>query len=124
MFTEIKIKTYANLLGLTSNELDQYTKRLASYFQTQKVISKNVIINSLFILQQMHDEKNLNQAETIKYRTKNLTVIKYSEEIVALYKNGAGTAKILNHLKLNHRVTISKSALDRFILANDIKRSA
>jgi hypothetical protein len=124
MFSEIKIKTYANLLGLTSNELDQYVKRLASYFQTHKQLSKNVIINSLFILQQMHDEKNRTEAEKIKYKTKNLTIIKYSEEIVRLYKEeNLGTAKIVNHLKLNHRVTISKSALDRFITANDIKRS-
>jgi tRNA-dihydrouridine synthase len=123
MFTETKIKTYANLLGFSPNELGQYAKRMASYFQTQKVISKNVIINSLFILQQMHDEKNRNEAEKIKYKTKNLAIIKYLDEIVALYKNGTGTAKIVNHLKFNHRVTISKSALDRFITANDIKRS-
>jgi hypothetical protein len=122
MFSEIKIKTYANLLGLTSNELDQYVKRLASYFQTHKQLSKNIIINSLFILQQMHDEKNRTEAEKIKYKTKNLTVIKYSEKIVELYKGGMGTAKIVNHLKLNHRVTISKSALDRFITVNKIKR--
>jgi hypothetical protein len=122
MFSDIKIKVYANLLGLSPSELDKYAKRLTSYFQTHKQLSKNVIINSFFILQQMHDEKNRTQAETIKYRTKNLTIIKYSEEIVELYKNGAGTAKIVNHLKLNHRITISKSALDRFIVANQIQR--
>jgi hypothetical protein len=122
MFSEIKIKTYANLLGLTPTELDDFMKRYKSYLLTQKVITKSVLINGLFILEKIHAEKWLIAAEEVKLKTKNLTIIKYSEEIVELYKNGMGTAKIVNHLKLNHRVTISKSALDRFITANRIKR--
>ncbi len=122
MFSEIKIKTYSALLGLTPNELDDFMRRYKSYLLTQKVISKSVLINGLFILEKIHTTKWLEEADKIKYRTKNLTIIKYSEEIVELYKSGMGTAKIVNHLKLNHRVTISKSALDRFITANRIKR--
>jgi hypothetical protein len=123
MFSEIKIKTYSSLLGLTPNELDDFMRRYKSYLLSQKEITKNVLINGLFILEKIHTLKWLDEADKIKYRTKNLTIIKYSEEIVELYKNGMGTAKIVNHLKLNHRVTISKSALDRFITANRIKRS-
>lgn len=124
MFSDIKINTYSKLLGFSPSELECFAKRMALYLQTQKVISKNVIINSLFILQKMHDEKNRNEAETIKFKTKNLAIIKYCEEIIRLYKEeNLGTAKIVSHLKLNHRITISKSALDRFITANDIKRS-
>jgi hypothetical protein len=122
MFSEIKINTYANLLGLTPNELDDFMKRYRAYLVGQKEITKNVLINGLFILEKIHTTKWLEEADKIKYRTKNLTIIKYSEEIVALYKSGMGSAKIVNHLKLNHRATISKSALDRFITANRIKR--
>lgn len=122
MFSEIKIKTYSALLGLTPSELDDFMRRYKSYLLTQKVISKSVLINGLFILEKIHTTKWLEEADKVKYRTKNLTIIKYSEEIVELYKSGMGTAKIVNHLKLNHRVTISKSALDRFITANRIKR--
>jgi hypothetical protein len=122
MFSEIKIKTYSALLGLNPQELDEFAKRLSSYLVIQKNITKNVLINGLFILKQIHDEKNRNEAETVKFKTKNLTIIKYSEKIVELYKGGMGTAKIVNHLKLNHRITISKSALDRFITANQIQR--
>jgi hypothetical protein len=122
MFSEIKIKTYSALLGLNPQELDEFAKRLSSYLVIQKNITKNVLINGLFILKKMHEDKNRNEAEKIKYKTKNITIIKYSEKIVELYKGGMGTAKIVNHLKLNHRVTISKSALDRFITANQIKR--
>jgi hypothetical protein len=122
MFSEIKIKTYSALLGLNPQELDEFAKRLSSYLVIQKNITKNVLINGLFILKKMHEDKNRNEAEKIKYKTKNITIIKYSEKIVELYKGGMGTAKIVNHLKLNHRVTISKSALDRFITVNKIKR--
>lgn len=122
MFSEIKIKTYSALIGLTPSELDDFMRRYKSYLLTQKVITKSVLINGLFILEKIHTEKWLIAAEEVKLKTKNLTIIKYSEEIVELYKIGMGTAKIVNHLKLNHRVTISKSALDRFITANRIKR--
>jgi len=122
MFSDIKIKTYANLLGLTPIELDDFMRRYKSYLLTQEEITKNILINGLFILEKIHTAKWLEEADKVRYRTKNLTIIKYSEEIVELYKNGMGTAKIVNHLKLNHRVTISKSALDRFITANRIKR--
>ena len=124
MFSEVKIKTYANLLGLTPTELDDFMKRYRAYLVGQKEITKNVLINGLFILEKIHTVKWLDEADKIKYRTKNLTIIKYSEEIVELYKSGMGTAKIVNHLWISHRVKISKSALDRFVTANKIKRSA
>ncbi|MDO9208728.1 MAG: hypothetical protein Q7T91_10810 [Sulfuricurvum sp.] len=122
MFSEIKIKTYSALIGLTPSELDDFMRRYKSYLLTQKVITKSVLINGLFILEKIHTEKWLIASEKVKLKTKNITIIRYSEEIVELYKIGMGTAKIVNHLKLNHRVTISKSALDRFITANRIKR--
>ncbi|MDP3586440.1 MAG: hypothetical protein Q8R58_00125 [Sulfuricurvum sp.] len=122
MFSEIKIKTYSALLGLTPSELDDFMRRYKSYLLTQKVITKSVLINGLFILEKIHAEKWLIASEKVKLKTKNITIIRYSEKIVELYKSGMGTAKIVNHLKLNHRVTISKSALDRFITANRIKR--
>lgn len=123
MFSEIKIKTYANLLGLTPIELDDFMKRYKAYLLSQKNITHNILLNGLFILEKIHTSKWLLEADKIKYRTKNLTIIRYSEEIIRLYKEeNLGTAKIVSYLKLNHRVTISKSALDRFITANRIKR--
>jgi hypothetical protein len=123
MFSEIKIKTYASLLSLTPKELDDFMRRYKSYLLRQKEITKNVLINGLFILEKIHTSKWLDEADKIKYRTKNLTIIRYTEEIVRLYKEeNLGTAKIVSYLKLNHRVSISKSALDRFVTANRIKR--
>lgn len=123
MFSNHKLRTYANLLGLTIEELEDFAKRYKTYL-ADKELSKNVLINGLFILEKIHAIKWLEEAEKIKYRSKNLIIIKYLSEIVSLYNEGMGTARIVSHLKINHRATISKSALDRFIIANKIKRSA
>jgi len=45
------------------------------------------------------------------------------KEITSLYSQGMGSTKISNHIFLNHKVRLSKSALDRFISSNDIKRA-
>jgi hypothetical protein len=116
------MKSYADLLGISVEELNDFAKRYRTYL-SDKEITKNVLINGLFILEKIHTVKWLDEAEKIKFRTKHVLIIKYSDEIVTLYKEGMGTARIVSHLKINHRVTISKSALDRFILANKIKRS-
>jgi len=123
MFTEQKLKTYSELLNLTVAELDNFAKRYKNYLQSKDKITKNIIINGLFILEEIQTQKWLNEAEQIKYRTKNITILKYMDTIVELYKNkNMGTAKIVEYLQLNHRVKISKSSLDRFISNNNIKR--
>lgn len=123
MFTNTKLKTYADLLGLTVEEIEQFMKRYKNYILSKEELTKNVLINGLFILEEIHTDKWIEEANKIKYRTKNLLILKYMDEIVELYKNGMGTLKIANHIQLNHRAKISKSALDRFIQLNNITRS-
>lgn len=123
MFSNHKLKRYAEMLGLTVAELEEFAVRCKAYL-ADKELTKNLIINSFFILEKIHTVKWLEEADKIRLKTKNIIIIKYSSEIVSLYQQGMGTARIVSHLKMNHRVTISKSALDRFILANKIKRSA
>lgn len=113
MFSDHRLKRYAEMLGLTVAELEEFAVRCKAYL-ADKELTKNLIINSFFILEKIHATKWLEEADKIKY----------SSEIVSLYQQGMGTARIVSHLKINHRVTISKSALDRFILANKIKRGA
>ncbi len=123
MFAETKLKSYSNLLGLSVNELDSFMKRYKNYLMSKDKITKNILINGLFILEEIHGNKWADEANKIKYKTKNLIIIKYLDEILELYSGGMGTTKISNHLKLNHKVVLSKSALDRFISLNRIKRS-
>jgi len=123
MFTEQKLMTYANLLGLTVEELNSFIKRYKNYLLSKNEITKNVLVNGLFILEEIITDKWAEEANKIKYRTKNLIIKKYMEEIIELYKQGIGTIKISNHILLNHKVKISKSSLDRFISSNNITRS-
>jgi hypothetical protein len=122
MFAEAKLKSYAKLLGLNVEELENFMKRYKSYLMSKDKITKNILINGLFILEEIHSDKWANEANKVKYKTKNLIIIKYLNEILELYKSGMGTTKISNHLKLNHKANLSKSALDRFISINKIKR--
>jgi len=122
MFTETKLKNYADLLDLNVEELDTFMKRYKSYILSKNELTKNVLINGLFILEEITTDKWIQEANKVQYRSKNLVIIKYMDEIVELYKKGMGTTKIANHLQLNHRVRISKSALDRFISTNCIIR--
>lgn len=122
MFTEQKLISYGKLLGLTVEELNHFMKRYKSYLLSKDDITKNVLINGLFILEEIITNKWLEEANKIKYRTKNLVILKYMNEITKLYEQGMGTVKISNHIYLNHKVRLSKSALDRFISSNNIKR--
>ena len=123
MFTEQKLSSYGKLLGLTVEELNHFMKRYKNYLLSKDNITKNVLINGLFILEEIITEKWLEEANKIKYQTKNLIILKYMDEITELYEQGIGTVKISNHIFLNHKVRLSKSALDRFISSNNIKRS-
>jgi len=122
MFAETKLKSYSKLLGLSIDELEDFMKRYKNYLMSKDKITKNILINGLFILEEIHSDKWADEANKIKYKTKNLIIIKYLNEILELYKSDMGTTKISNHLKLNHKVNLSKSALDRFIAINKIKR--
>lgn len=122
MFTETKLKNYADLLNLSVEELDIFMKRYKSYILSKNELTKNVLINGLFILEEIQTDKWIQEANKVQYRSKNLIIVKYMDEIVELYKKGMGTTKIANHLQLNHRVRISKSALDRFVSTNCITR--
>jgi hypothetical protein len=122
MFSDNRLKSYADLLGLTVDELNDFMKRYKRYLQSKEKITRNVLINGLFILEELHADKWAIEANKVKYHTKNLIIIKYMDEILELYQQGLGATRIINHLKLNHRVNLSKSALDRFIATNSLKR--
>jgi len=123
MFTEQKLITYANLLGLTVEELNQFMKRYKNYLLSKEEITKNVLLNGFFILEQITTDKWIEEANKKTYKSKNLIIHKYMKEIIELYEQGMGTIKISTHIYLNHKVKISKSSLDRFISSNNIKRS-
>ncbi len=122
MFTEQKLITYSKLLGLTVEELNSFMKRYKNYLLSKEEITKNVLINGLFILEEITTDKWVEEANKKTYKSKNLIIHKYMDEIIELYEQGIGTIKVSNHIYLNHKVKISKSSLDRFISSNGIER--
>ncbi|RLA77899.1 MAG: hypothetical protein DRG78_16380 [Epsilonproteobacteria bacterium] len=123
MFTEQKLITYSNLLGLTVEELNSFMKRYKNYLLSKEEITKNVLINGLFILEEITTDKWAEEANKKIYKSKNLIIHKYMDEIIELYEQGMGSIKISNHIYLMHRIRLSKSSIDRFISSNNIKRS-
>ena len=67
-------------------------------------------------------EMSNQEAKKLKYKTKNIRILKYRDEIIELYKMNNGVVKISNIIKQNHNCSISKSAIERFIKANGITR--
>jgi len=122
MFSDNKKKRYQNLLGLDEMELNQFIKRYTNYLRSKSEITSNILLNGLFILDDIIQEQYKRQALVTKYTSKNLYVSKYKEEIIESYQNGNGYVKISNQLKVNHNVSVSKSTIERFVKQNNIKR--
>lgn len=123
MFSENKKIRYQRLLNLDELEFNQFIKRYTNYLRSKSEITSNIVLNGLFILDDIILEKHKKEALRVKYVSKNKYIVKYSDEIINLYKNGFGYVKISSLLKVNHNVSVSKSSIERFIKANNIKRS-
>ena len=124
MFSDNKKKRYAILLGLGSDDLliSEFIKRYTSYLKSKNEISKNMVLNGFFILDEIIIEIEKKKALELKYGSKNVYIIKYRDEIIKLYKNGFGYVRISNQLYTNHKVKVSKSTIERFIKSNKIVR--
>jgi hypothetical protein len=59
MFTERKLKNYADLLNLSVEEFDTFMKRYKNYILSKNELTKNVLINGLFILEEITTQKLL-----------------------------------------------------------------
>jgi len=122
MFSQNKKIRYQRLLQLDSEELNEFIKRYTNYLRSKSEITSNIVLNGLFVLDDIIIQKHKKEALIIKYISKNNYIIKYSEEIINLYKKGFGYVKISSLLKVNHNVSVSKSSIERFIKANKITR--
>lgn len=123
MFNKTKIKNISKSLNLNEENTTTFIFKQAKFLGTD---AKNVL-NSLIILKQLQEKEIEQKAEELKkkslYKTKNVLISKYMEEIVKLYQEGCGSQKISKHIKENHRTTISKSAIDSFLKINEVVRN-
>ena len=117
-----KDKKISKLLNLNEESYQQFIKRYVYFLRSQKQLNKKSVAAGFFILDEIQKELAKKEAEKLLYKTKNIKILKYREEIVDLYQSGCGVVKISNIIKQNHNCSISKSAIQRFIQANKIKR--
>jgi hypothetical protein len=99
-----------------------FIKRYVYFLRSQKQLNKRSVAAGFFILLEIQNEILKRESEKRLYRTKNIKILKYRDEIVELYQRGSGVVKISNIIKQNHNCSISKSSIQRFIQANNIKR--
>jgi hypothetical protein len=121
-FNNTKVKRLAKNLALTEEQTVSLLFRQAKYLKSER----NLLLSSYIVLDEIKTEVNEKQAQELKeksrYKTKNLIISKYMDVIIKLYQEGTGAINIAKYLKLNHKVTISKSAIDNFIKTNEIQR--
>lgn len=117
-----KSKKYSKLLGIDEDHYKLFIKRYLYFLRSQKHLTKKSVEAGFFILEELQKETAKQEVEKLKYRTKNIKILKYKEEIVDLYKSGCGVVKISKIMKQDHNCSISKSAIERFIKANGITR--
>ena len=122
VFSENRRKKYEKILNLDHEELELFIKRYTHYLKSQKILSKNSVLNGFFILADIRQQKDKTEALKAKYRSKNRYIIRYRDEIIELYKNGLGYVRISKQLEVNHKVKVSKSSIERFIKNNGITR--
>jgi len=122
VFSENRRKKYEKILNLDHEELELFIKRYTHYLKSQKILSKNSVLNGFFILADIRQQKDKIEALKAKYRSKNRYIIRYRDEIIELYKNGLGYVRISKQLEVNHKVKVSKSSIERFIKNNGITR--
>jgi len=117
-----KDKKYAKLLGIDEESYQLFIKRYVYFLRSQKQLNKRSVAAGFFILLEIQNEILKRESEKRLYRTKNIKILKYRDEIVELYQRGSGVVKISNIIKQNHNCSISKSSIQRFIQTNNIKR--
>ncbi len=117
-----KDKKYSKLLGIDEESYQIFIKRYVYFLRSQKQLNKKSVAAGFFILAEVQNEILKRNSEKLLYKSRNIKILKYRDEIVELYKNGCGVVKISNIIKQNHNCSISKSAIQRFIQANKIKK--
>ena len=122
-FNNTKIKKLAKNISLSEEQTVSMLLKQAKYLK----VEGNLLLKSYIVLDELKTEANEKQAQELKeksrYKTKNLIIAKYMDVIIKLYQEGKGATNISKYLMLNHKVTISRSAIDNFIKTNEVKRN-
>lgn len=112
----INYKTRASkVLGLSVEDTEEYSRRVAGHLTKCGAtgITKNQIIQSIFIIKDMKDRQLKERAKEL--HIKNINIRKYNKEILELSNLGLGCQRISNELRAKYRISISNSSIYRFL---------
>lgn len=112
---------YKKMFNLNDEEYEEYIKRSAVFLKKKEFINKAIFESHLFILEDIMRKRDKRKSKEKKYKTKNMYVLKYLDEIVYMREvQSMGYMTISKALKVNHRVSVSKSTIERFCRDNEI----
>ena len=122
-FNNTKVRRLAKNFALSEEQTVSLLFKQAKYLK----VGGNLLLKSYIVLDELKTESNEKQAQELKeksrYKTKNLIISKYMDVIIKLHQEKTGAINIAKYLKLNHKVTISRSAIANFIKTNEIQRN-
>ena len=115
----INYKTRASkVLDLSVEDMEEYSRRVAGHLTKcgANGITKNQIIQSIFIIKDMKDRQLKEKAKEL--HIKNINIRKYYKDILELANLGLGCQRISNELREKYKINISNSSIYRFLKEN------
>lgn len=127
MFSQQKKMTFAKVLGLTLEELDDFIHRYRGYLNSKlnnESLSYNIVLAGfIYLVDTKKVFRKEPESKIIFGSIKSELVKKYAVEIIELRKDGYGAKRICNAIKERHNADISKSMMDRFLKYNKVKNN-
>jgi len=115
---------YKKIYDFNDEEYKEYLKRSASFLRGKTLLNSAVFESHFFILIDVLKKRDARKARSKRYKTKNVYLLKYIEEVVTMYEvQGMGYQSISKSLWVNHKVKVSKSTVERFTKDNGLTKN-
>lgn len=121
MFDLNKERLASFFVDFTEDEVNEFFVRLSGYIrksvQKEEKITKNRVMRGAYIiLEDIHKVKDAAMKKKIDYTgVRNVCILKYGDEIIALQKEGKGARAISTLMKSRHNAKASKNTIQKFL---------
>jgi len=112
----------SKVLNFSIEEVEQYARRVKGHLNKCMIesdtLTVNQIIQSVFIIKDIHDKKQ--EKEAIELQVKNRVIRKYKYDIQLLNHNGLGASRISKELRIKYNnANVSASTIYRYLKGLD-----
>ena len=120
MFDIDKKKWSSHFKNFDEEDFEHLCMRLSAYYRKaqkrKQKLTKNLVMRSFFILQDMQDEKYRKMKKKIDYTgIRHQQILKFGDEILALREEGKGAQFISSKMKSLHNAKIVKNSIQNFL---------